>query len=83
MALREVLQNRPHEFEFALGGFVFDLALFDTKVLVEFDGPYHLHSDQAEVDAQKDQAAINAGFLIVRRTVEPAVVINPSTLSDL
>ena len=38
--LQEVLisSRRAFEFEYAVGGYVFDLALLDEKVLVEFDG---------------------------------------------
>lgn len=82
-ALEDELQGRPHEFEFELGGYVFDLALLDTKVLVEFDGPYHEKGNQPQVDENKDQVAQEAGFLIVRREVLPAAVIGPGTIAHL
>jgi very-short-patch-repair endonuclease len=82
-ALREVLGERPHEFEYELGGYVFDLALLDVRVLVEFDGPYHSYSEQLEVDARKDEVARANGFLVVRRTVQPSVVLNPNMINGL
>lgn len=83
VALEAELQGRPYEFEHALGGYVFDLALFDTKVLVEFDGPYHECSDQRGTDSEKDRVAEAAGFLVVRRAVQSATIIAPGTIRDL
>ena len=82
-ALETTLQGRPHEFEYELGGFVFDLALLDSRVLVEFDGPYHEGVDQRQVDQDKDRAAEAAGFVVVRRMVQPATVIGPNTIRNL
>jgi very-short-patch-repair endonuclease len=82
-ALREVLGSRPHEFEYKLGRYVFDLALLDTKVLVEFDGPYHEGANQKKTDEKKEKAAERAGFAIVRRQVLPATVIDPRTITRL
>lgn len=77
--LSAVLGGRPHEFEFKLGAFIYDLALFDSKTLVEFDGPDHVVS----ADTKKDKAARQHGWKIERRKVRPAEVIHPSTLDDL
>jgi len=81
--LKKVLKNRPHEFEFPLENRVFDLALLDTKVLVEFDGPYHSIKEIQEDDRKKDQIAEKYGFLVIRRRVDQAVVILPETLNGL
>jgi len=82
-ALERQLAGREYEFEYELGGYVFDLALLDRGVLVEFDGPYHEGGAQAEVDEAKDEAAEAAGFIVVRRPVQPAVVISPTTIRGL
>jgi len=84
-ALREALaeSGRDFEFEFALGDRVFDLALKDVGVLVEFDGPYHTAETQQDDDSDKDALAEAAGFTIVRRAVLPATVIDPDTLEGL
>jgi len=85
-ACREVLESsdRDYEFEFELCGYVFDLALHDAKVLVEFDGPYHDADNwQRERDKAKDRVAKDAGFVIVRRTVEPMAVVHPSAIEGL
>lgn len=82
-ALRQHLDGRPHEFEFELGPYVYDLVLFDTKVIVEFDGRYHEGSQQRGVDADKDAVARAAGYTILRRVVRPSVVIDPSTIENL
>jgi len=82
VAVREALGSRPHDFEFELGGFVYDLALFDTKTLVEFDGPEHC-GKVAEHDRIKDALAHKLGWRIERRKVKTAEVIHPETLGDL
>ena len=68
-ALRGALAGRQHVFEYPVADRVFDLALLDTRVLVEFDGPYHrfITAD----DAAKDALAAANGFKVVRRHVEP------------
>lgn len=82
-ALRQYLAGRPHEFEFALGAYIYDLVLFDTQVIVEFDGAYHGYPDQMVVDADKDAVARAAGYTILRRATRSSVVIDPSTIEDL
>ncbi len=81
--LKEALRGRPHEFEYPLEGYVFDLALFDVKILVEFDGPYHSWTEQRVVDADKERVANEHGFKVERRRVAQASVILPETLRGL
>lgn len=83
MALEASLQGRDYEFEYGLGGYVFDLALKDTKVIVEFDGKAHNDPRQREIDAEKDVVAREAGFNIVRRCVEEMKVISTAVLDGL
>lgn len=73
--------SRPHEFEYPLGGYVFDLALLDVRTLVEFDGPSH-RSEQAR-DAVKDAVAREHGFTLVRRHVRPSAVVEASAVAGL
>lgn len=81
--LRKALGERPHEFEYGLGGYVYDLALLDTHVLVEFDGPDHRSRAQRAVDRNKGRVARANGFTVVRRAVRPMAVIEPSALEGL
>jgi very-short-patch-repair endonuclease len=81
--LRASLGARPHEFEYELGGYVFDLVLLDTRVLVEFDGPYHRYEPQLAIDARKSEIAAMNGFTLERRTVAAAVVLSPVTILGL
>jgi len=76
------LYGTPHEFEFPLDGFVFDLFLRKDRMLVEFDGNYH-RADyaQAEVDRQKDFVATSNGFTIVRIPVEAGKAIPAESFS--
>lgn len=81
--LKKRLRGRKAIFEYPLGGFVFDLALLDIQVLVEFDGPYHGDAAQQERDEAKEQVAKKHGFKLERRQVKPATVIGPETLEGL
>lgn len=81
--LKESLSGRSHEFEFPLDGAVFDLALFDRRILVEFDGPDHLLEKQQERDREKEKIAEENRFLVVRRVVKRAEVISPETIDGL
>ena len=81
--LKPLLLGRDYEFEFQLGDYVFDLALKDTKVLVEFDGHYHSVPAQQEADGVKAATAEAAGFKVIRRFTETARVIAPSTINGL
>lgn len=79
----KALRQRKHEFEYPLGGYVFDLALLDVNVLVEFDGPDHHNAHQEKIDREKDIIARSCGFMVVHRDVEPATVISPSAIRGL
>jgi very-short-patch-repair endonuclease len=54
--------NIAHEFEFIIENSIYDLVLFDLKIVIEFDGPYHAFID----DDPKTQLAINNGWTIHR-----------------
>jgi very-short-patch-repair endonuclease len=45
---------------------VFDLALLDRKILVEFDGAYHDTRTQSKEDLRKDRVAQRRGWNVVR-----------------
>jgi very-short-patch-repair endonuclease len=81
--LKEALKGRDYEFEFPLVGCVFDLALKDTAVIVEFDGRYHNDPCQQIRDEEKRKIAEAAGYRVVRRSVEESKVIEPSVIRDL
>lgn len=78
-----VKANRKHEFEFSLGEYVYDLALFDQKILVEFDEPWHHCPKQQEIDVKKDAYGKTAGFSVIHLNVKPMSVIDPETLIGL
>lgn len=71
----------PHEFEYRIGDVIFDLALLDRKILVEFDGPYHRCRTQLVQDGAKDDAARVQGWCVLRVTTDtgdiPADVLRP------
>jgi very-short-patch-repair endonuclease len=81
--LRESLGDRAHEFEFGLGRYIYDLALFDTKTIVEFDGPDHNCKEVKRQDTIKASAAEELGWRVERRKVKRASVIHPDVLKDL
>lgn len=73
-----------HTFEFPLDPFVYDLALHDSKTLVEFDGPDHTYGTEVQAtDEQKDLHAQQHGWHVVRVEVEPATAISPSCIRHL
>jgi very-short-patch-repair endonuclease len=81
--LEKALLGRRHEFEFPLEGYVFDLALFDQDVLLEFDGRYHEANAQRTVDQEKDRVATKHGFRIVRVEVPSGEVIPVTVLQEV
>lgn len=70
-----------HEFEFEFGGFIYDLALKDGRILVEFDGPDHKYL--VEQDREKSVTAEAAGFVVVHRSVHRGVPVPVEAISDL
>jgi very-short-patch-repair endonuclease len=75
--------KRDYQFEYRIGDFIFDLALLDSKTLVEFDGPNHQYQRDHDIDVKKDAVAKAAGFAVIRRPTGVLVVIDPTSLSDL
>jgi len=71
-----------YEFEWVIGPYIFDLALVNKDILIEFDGPYH-SGKQLEADEEKKKYAEKRGWKVVRIEVIPNQVIVPSTLYDL
>jgi very-short-patch-repair endonuclease len=59
-----------YEFEYRIGDVIFDLALLDRKLLVEFDGPYHTWKGQVLRDGEKDQIAKRNGWNLLRVVTE-------------
>lgn len=86
--LGAALAGRPHEFEFCFpddeaATFVYDLALLEEKIVVEFDGPYHEVSAQREEDRLKDVFAQEHGWQVIRRLTPQNVVIEVEVIRDL
>lgn len=75
---------RPHQFEFVIIPYIFDLALFDTNTLVEFDGPHHKNTGQRTRDARKDLHALEKGYRVIRVPTEQGVtVLDPALVAGL
>ncbi len=81
--MEENLDSEPHEFEFALGNFVFDLLLSDLRILIEFDGNYHRDGRQKEKDKVKSDFAKSQGYCVVRITTDDTKVIPNSVLNEV
>lgn len=80
--LRGRLSGIDHEFEYDLGGFVFDLAFPIHKIVVEFDGPEHSRKTQKIADGVKTKAAESLGFTVIRKVVAKGEVIPSAILDD-
>jgi very-short-patch-repair endonuclease len=56
-----------YQFEYVIENSIFDLALIDLKILIEFDGPYH---KWLESDRCKTELADNYGWKLIRIETE-------------
>jgi len=63
-----------HDFESIVGNYIFDLLLFDKKILIEFDGPYH-NGKQKVTDSKKTEEAENLGWKVFRIITNPNQII--------
>lgn len=74
----DLLKNIKFIFEYVIEDFVFDLALLDSKTLIEFDGPEHRQSDGSLIlhDQLKNKIALAHGFSIIRMPVSPSSAID-------
>ena len=78
------VQKLRHEFEFNIENtsYVYDLALLDFKLAIEFDGREHNSTGVKQKDHQKDKAAEQAGWRVIRiKNVKRNSVIPISYLS--
>lgn len=71
------------EFEYRLGNYVYDLALPEKLILIEFDGMYHGGKKQSKTDHSKDLFASQSGWKVIRRKVQNNTIINPDILYDI
>lgn len=73
-----------HVFEFSIPQTrrIFDLALVDLKVLVEFDGGEHSCARQRKIDHQKDSLAKRRGWRVVR-IPDHGKVLPPRSIKNL
>jgi len=60
--------------------YIYDLALLDSMILVEFDGEYHNYPARREKDLKKDEAAYQSGWRLVRVPVSMNQVIDSALL---
>lgn len=68
-----------YEFEYLMGNYIYDLAIFDKGILVEFDGPDHRYCD----DTNKYNNTLYNGWYVYRINVNPNEIIDPSFLYSL
>jgi very-short-patch-repair endonuclease len=78
--IHKALVHVTHEFEYRIEDCVFDLVLFDDRVLVEFDGKYHRDGKQQTRDILKDIVASEHGYSVERIQTPANEVINPSSV---
>ena len=80
--IRKFLESlsEEYEFEYVLSNYVFDLALPNKQLLIEFDGKYHSSSIQRETDLIKEASAIDAGWEVVRISTDNDTVIDANLL---
>lgn len=66
-------------FEYTLGRFVYDLVVFDERIIVEFDGPEHSYMNESD----KIKEAEKNGYMLFRVKVKPKEVIEPSCVLSI
>jgi very-short-patch-repair endonuclease len=83
--LKEFLefQKECFEFEYRLEDYVFDLALIERKIFVEFDSVYHGSRDQIDIDTAKDVCAIKNGWKVIRKKTINNIVFDINILYDV
>lgn len=73
-----------HEFEYIVGAyFIYDLVLFDYRILIEFDGNDHNNKVSRGNDFEKDTVAEENGYEIIRIKVDKNLVIPADDLAGI
>jgi len=73
--------NIKYEFEYRIKPYIYDLALFEKKIFIEFDGKYHFtEKEQKQTDRKKDELARKNNWKIIRIPVQTNVIIDPGCL---
>jgi very-short-patch-repair endonuclease len=75
--------NIRYQFEFPCGSGIFDLALLDLKLFIEFDGLYHTSKIQKEIDDKKVMEAKSFGWNVVRISCNAGQIIDPNLIYHL
>ena len=71
--------NESFEFEYLIDKYIYDLALLDRHIFIEFDGPEHKYLNETD----KEQVALQNGWKIIRHKVHPNEVIKPDFLYSI
>ena len=70
-------KNINYKFEYPMIGndklYIYDLALIDKKIIIEFDEKHHNDTRQRKIDAIKNEIAITSGWEIKRIKVKSEV----------
>lgn len=83
LELALIKRNVRHAFEYRIDDCVFDLALLDKQLLVEFDGPDHRYMHGLLRDAKHDAVAVENGWKVLRVPVEIGQVVSDSILDGV
>ena len=62
--------NENFEFEYRMEDYIYDLALIDKKLIIEFDGPDHNGPSKSEKDFTKDRVVNKNGWKVKRIVVD-------------
>lgn len=78
-----VLAKVAFQFECPFGKFVYDLALFEKKLFIEFDAAGHGGGIEGKIDKLKEEYARINGWEVVRIKTQTHTVFNPAILKDV
>jgi very-short-patch-repair endonuclease len=83
--IKQELLNKHETFEFEYvlpgGNYIYDLALLDKKIFVEFDSPYHKEAKSKERDIKKDIYAEKFGWKVIRIKTKFNTVIDKNVVN--
>jgi len=72
--------GKDYEFEYRINDNIYNLALFEEKILIEFDGRYHNAIKQKNIDKNKEKVASQSGWEVKRVNTTANSVIPPDCI---
>lgn len=62
--------------------YIFDLALVDSKIFIEFDSKYHKNKRQLPVDEDKEKMAKEHGWAVIRKSMQSGKAVDVNLIKE-